>query len=114
VKRNRDELAADADTPRYADTTNKQPGWRFDFVILEGENPMAREVRGGQEFSVEDIKRSLAYAQHLLHCRSPSTSIEWDSFVPPWSLLGPLWKRRCACGFAQRGKTPAGGRCLDR
>ena len=46
VKRSREEVAADADMPRYAEITSAQAGWRFDFVILEAENSMAREVRG--------------------------------------------------------------------
>src|SRR6476660_1437036 len=54
VKKDRDEVAADGNMQRYAEITGTQPGWRFDFAILEAENPKAREVRGAQEFSGDD------------------------------------------------------------
>src|SRR5437588_10694449 len=46
VKKNREELADDANLPRYAEITSGQPGWRVDFAILGAEEPGAREVRG--------------------------------------------------------------------
>src|ERR1700678_3301807 len=46
VKKNHAEMQADTDMQRYAEVTGAQPGWRFDFVILESESAMAREVRG--------------------------------------------------------------------
>lgn len=65
VRKDRDEVAADADMQRYAEITAAQPGWRFDFAILEPENPRAREVRGAPEFSGDDITRSLEQAGEL-------------------------------------------------
>ena len=65
VRKNRDELAADGDMQRYAEVTGTQAGWRFDFAILEAENPKAREVRGAREFSGDDITRSIEQAQEL-------------------------------------------------
>jgi HEPN domain-containing protein len=65
VKKNRDEVAADSNMQRYAEITGTQPGWRFDFVILEAENPKAREARGAREFSSEDITHSLDQAENL-------------------------------------------------
>src|SRR5260370_1248892 len=32
-------LAADTNMARYAEITSSQPGWRFDFAILEAEDP---------------------------------------------------------------------------
>jgi uncharacterized protein YutE (UPF0331/DUF86 family) len=65
VRKNRTEVAADSNMQRYAEVTGTQPGWRFDFAILEAENPVAREVRGAQEFSRDDITRSLDQAGEL-------------------------------------------------
>ncbi len=65
VRKNRDELAADNDMQRYAEVTGGQPGWRFDFAILEAENPNAREVGGSQEFSRDDVAHSLEEAGEL-------------------------------------------------
>lgn len=65
VKKNRDAVTADGNMQRYAEITSSQPGWRFDFAILEAENPRAREIRGAKEFSPEDITRSLDQAEEL-------------------------------------------------
>ena len=65
VRTNRDELAADGDIQRYAEVTGNHPGWRFDFAILEAENPKAREVRGSREFSSDDVSQSLEQAGEL-------------------------------------------------
>jgi REase_AHJR-like len=66
VKKNRDEFAADANMPRYAEIINSQPGWRFDFAILESEMPGARELRGAKEFSDEDIGKTLSDAEKMI------------------------------------------------
>src|SRR5947209_8390187 len=65
VRKNRDEVAADGNMQRYAEVTGTQPGWRFDLAVLEAENPKAREVGGAQEFSADDITRSLEEAGEL-------------------------------------------------
>src|SRR5262249_54343290 len=65
VKKNRAEFEADRDIPRYAEITSSQPGWRFDFAILEGEGPMEREGRDAQEPSDEELDQQLAAAEGL-------------------------------------------------
>lgn len=65
VRKNRDEVAADGDMQRYAEVTGSQPGWRFDFAILESEKPNAREARGAKDFSEDDISQSLEQAREL-------------------------------------------------
>lgn len=65
VRKNRDEVAADTDMQRYAEVTGSQPGWRFDFAILESEKPNAREARGAKDFSEDDISQSLEQAREL-------------------------------------------------
>jgi hypothetical protein len=66
IKKNRQAIAADGNIQRYAETTGLQPGWRFDFVILEPENTLARELVGAKEFSDEDILGSLEQATRLV------------------------------------------------
>src|SRR5437879_9577780 len=88
VKRTREEVAADADMPRYAEITSAQSGWRFDFVILEAENSMAREVRGAQEPSEQHMTDVLAGAEHLVR----------EGFVGPavisaWAALEAAMRR---------------------
>jgi uncharacterized protein YutE (UPF0331/DUF86 family) len=66
VKRNREEVAADVNMQRYAEATTAEPGWRFDFAILEPEkNSRFREIRGASEFTNQDVSRSLDQAQQL-------------------------------------------------
>ncbi len=65
VRKDRDEVAADADMQRYAETTGAQPGWRFDFAILESEPPNLREGRGAKEFSEDDMTQALEQAREL-------------------------------------------------
>lgn len=66
VRKNRDALASDENMQRYAEVIGNQPGWRFDFAILEAENPNAREVRGAQEFTESEIEVSLQQADELI------------------------------------------------
>ncbi len=66
VKKNRTELAADKELPRYAAETRNHPGWRFDFAILEAEEPGARDVQGAREPSDEDVRRALGDADKLV------------------------------------------------
>jgi hypothetical protein len=55
VKKTRLEMAAEKDLSNYAAETRKHPGWRFDFAILEAEEPRAREVQGANELSDDEI-----------------------------------------------------------
>src|SRR4051794_3977817 len=45
AKNTPDDLADATDLPRYAEVTAAQPGWRFDFGVLQ-EGGGAREARG--------------------------------------------------------------------
>ncbi len=58
VKKDRDDMAADANLSRYAEITGLQKGWRFDLAILGAENPNSRELDGARDFSEEDIERA--------------------------------------------------------
>jgi hypothetical protein len=88
VKRNREELEADADVPRYAEVTGKQPGWRFDFAILEKEG-MERDVRGVREPSEGLIASFLSHAEALLEYGYVSSAL-----LIAWSGLEAATRRR--------------------
>ncbi|MDB5310414.1 MAG: hypothetical protein JWO38_4616 [Gemmataceae bacterium] len=66
VKKNRDEVTADPNLPRYAEITAAQKGWRFDLAALEGQNPMGRAAREMKDFSDEDINRALSEAEQMV------------------------------------------------
>ena len=95
VRKNRDEVAADGNMQRYAEITGAQPGWRFDFAILESEKPNAREVRGAKELSEDDINKSLGQARYLA---------AWASRGLRSSQLGQPWKRPCGCQGPRTGR----------
>jgi hypothetical protein len=105
VKRNRDEFAADANLPRYAEVTAAQPGWRFDFAILEAEAPGARDLRGAQELSGEDIDRTLADAEKMIHADFTRAAV-----LTAWAGLEAAMRMRlrAAGEDAGWGTTPRG------
>jgi hypothetical protein len=89
VKRNRKQLADDPDTSRYAEITNKQPGWRFDFFVLEAESPLAREPQDGQEFSGEDIRKALADVDQLA-----GSGFHRPAVITAWAALEAAMRMR--------------------
>lgn len=89
VKKNRDELAADANLPRYAEIIGGQPGWRFDFAILEGEQPGARELRGAQELPDEDVTKALGDAEQLIR-----TGFTRPALITAWAGFEAAMRRR--------------------
>ena len=66
VKKDRERVAADANMPRYAEATAAQKSWRFDLVVLEGENPMGRQPADAHDFSPADIGNVLGEADRLV------------------------------------------------
>ena len=82
VKRNRTEFAADKELSRYAAETRNHAGWRFDFAILEAEEPRAREVQGAKESSDEDVRRALEDADKLVRSgfMQAALTTAWASF----------------------------------
>jgi hypothetical protein len=89
VKRSLQEVSADANMSRLAEITNAQPGWRFDFVILEAENPTQREIRGAKELSDEDINQALIDAEQLVHA-----GFLRPAMLSAWAALEATMRRR--------------------
>jgi uncharacterized protein YutE (UPF0331/DUF86 family) len=98
VKKNRDEVAADNNMQRYAEIAGTQPGWRFDFAILEAENPKAREVRGAREFSSEDITRSLDQAEELRRAGFTRFAV-----IAAWAALEAAMRMRMRASGQEAG-----------
>ena len=82
VKKDREELAADSNLTRYAALTRMQTGWRFDFAIVEAENPIFREMDGAKDFSEEDIDRSFLESLEMarLGFLRPALITAWAGF----------------------------------
>jgi HEPN domain-containing protein len=98
VRKNRDEVAADSNMQRYAEITGAQPGWRFDFAILEAENPKAREVRGAREFSRDDISQSLEQAGELNRTGFPRFAV-----IAAWAALEAAMRIRLRASGQEAG-----------
>jgi hypothetical protein len=66
VKTDRAALEADPNVPAQAEITNAQPGWRYDLVILNEDDPLRRLTRDAREPSDDEIKGYLGQAEKLL------------------------------------------------
>jgi hypothetical protein len=99
VKKDRATLAADKELPRYAAETRNHPGWRFDFAILEAEEPKARDVQGAKESSDEEVRRTLEDADKLVRSGfiQAALTTAWAGFE------AAMRKRLLASGQEARG-----------
>jgi hypothetical protein len=66
VKHDRAALEADPNVPVRAGITNAQPGWRYDLVLLNRDNPIRRMIRDAEEPSAEQIEQMLHEAETVL------------------------------------------------
>jgi hypothetical protein len=104
VKKDRDEVAADSNLTRYAEITSLQKGWRFDFAILEAENPISREIDGAEDFSSEDINKSFIEALEMVHLGflRPAVITAWAGFEAAMRLRLRAAGERAGWGLAPR------------
>lgn len=87
IKRNRLEFAADPEMDRYAEVASAQKGWRFDFVLLEGDG-QRREVEGAQEPSDDQIRERLTVAEQW-----ESAGTLYPAFIMAWALVETAMRR---------------------
>jgi len=66
AKKNQSALEEDQELPRYAEIIGKEPGWRFDLMVLESEIPPMPARKVAKEPSEEDIHRALGEIERLL------------------------------------------------
>jgi hypothetical protein len=66
VKEDRTALEADPNIPMQAGIANAQPGWRYDLVLLNEDDPVRRLIRGAREPSPDEIAETLSHAERLL------------------------------------------------
>jgi len=98
VKKNRDDFAADSNMQRYAELAAAQPGWRFDFALLEPQTLGARESRGAKEFSDDDIVVSLDQAEQLSR-----TGFSRAALVTAWAALEAAMRMRLRASGQKAG-----------
>jgi hypothetical protein len=66
IKSDRAKLQEDPRIPRLAEIANKEPGWRYDVIVLNEGDPFQRLTRGAREPSNEEIEQSLRHVESLL------------------------------------------------
>ena len=82
VKERRSALADDPAVKRVADIVSRQPGWRFDLVILEAETPLQRVASKATEPSPEQFQALLDRARSAL-----SSGLRDMAIVSAWAAL---------------------------
>ncbi|MFI5453813.1 MAG: hypothetical protein ACHRXM_00010 [Isosphaerales bacterium] len=104
VKKDRDEVAADSNLTRYAETTGLQKGWRFDFAVLEAERPSSNEIDGANDFSEEDIHKSFTEASEMVRVGfvRPAVITAWAGFEAAMRLRLRAAGERAGWGAAPR------------
>ena len=104
VKKDRDEVAADSNLTRYAEITSLQKEWRFDFAILEAENPSAREIDGAKDFSEEDINKSFIESLDMVRLGflRPAVITAWAGFEAAMRLRLRATGERAGWGSSPR------------
>ena len=65
VKQDRTALAADPGVPHLAAAAAGQPGWRYDLVVLEKDDPLRRLGGSGAEPTADQIEEMLAEAEEV-------------------------------------------------
>jgi hypothetical protein len=92
------DLEADPNIPRYAETIEKQPGWRFDLLVLGPAEELPKMERQVSEPSEDDIRRRLEDVEHMLQAGFLAPSL-----VAAWSALEAAMRRRVRADGEEAG-----------
>ena len=87
------ELQADPEVARYAEVTDRQPGWRLDVFVLGPDVPSVAEKGEMREPGDEDIRRAISTAERMLREGFASQAV-----IAAWSVLETAMRRRLAAG----------------
>jgi hypothetical protein len=98
VKKNRQEIASDAELSRYAAETRRHKGWRFDLAILEPEELRAREMQGAEELPDEDVRKALGDAENLA-----KSGLIRPALITAWAAFEAAMRRRLRASGQQAG-----------
>jgi hypothetical protein len=103
VKGSPAELEADPNLPTYAEIIGKQPGWRFDLLVLGPDDGLPKVERQANEPSEEDVRRTLDEAERMVKAGFIAAA-----FAAAWGALEAAMRRRlrAAGGEAGWGTTP--------
>ncbi len=84
------ELESDPHVARYAEITEKQPGWRFDIVVLGPDERVKMPDKGeANEPSEADIRHALADVERMLRAK-----LNQQALVAAWGALEAAMRKR--------------------
>lgn len=106
VKQDRSALEADPQVPIRAGITNSQPGWRYDLVLLNADNPDARTIRGAAEPTDEQMNLMLQRAEE-----SRKIGVKEAALILLWGPLEAAM-RRCTQQFGIAGRRVSAARAM--
>ena len=92
------EVEADPNLSRYAEITEKQPGWRFDVLVLGPDDGLPKVERQASEPSEADIRRTLDEVERMLQA-----GFSASSFAAAWGALEAAMRRRVRAGGGEAG-----------
>lgn len=90
AKKSPKELESDPNVPKYAEATEKQPGWRFDVVVLGPDEETKMPDKGdAKEPSEEDFRHQFEIVHRLLDAK-----VNQQALVLAWSVLEAAMRQR--------------------
>src|SRR5262245_61359171 len=92
------DLEADPNVPKYAEIVERQPGWRFDLLVLGPDGGLPKQNRQAVEPSEVDIQRTLNEVERLLQAGFLASS-----FATAWGALEAAMRRRIRAGGEEAG-----------
>jgi hypothetical protein len=92
------ELEADPDVGRYAEITDRQPGWRLDVFVLGPDAPALPEKGEARELGDDDIRRAMADAERMLREGFASQAV-----IAAWAVLEAAMRRKLTSGGRPAG-----------
>jgi hypothetical protein len=89
AKKGQSDLEADLEVPRYAEVISKQPGWRFDVIVLGSESQSIPDKRDATEPTEEDIRGALENVERILQA-----GFVQQAFIAAWAVLESAMRKR--------------------
>jgi hypothetical protein len=83
------ELKSDLKLSRDVEITEKQPGWRFDLIVLTADNQILPEKKDARELSVDEINRLLGDVERML-----DAGFAQQALISAWAGLEAVMRRR--------------------
>jgi len=91
IKKTRADVEADPTISHRAEVIGKQPGWRYDLIVLNEGDAFRRLTRGAREPSVQEIDRAIAEVETLIQINQIRSAL-----VIAWATLEAAMRRVCS------------------